>query len=248
MIFKVLTIALLSTFLTAQTTGPSTSSYPSSSAVPPLIGIPANDVQPDWPGWAATKIVDATYPLAARDPNLEGQQVSIRVSIATDGEVESAKGVSGEKVLYDSAIAAVKQWKFEPHLKKGKPAKLSTTIPIRFVSADIITPGTQSSAGVDPSRPAILNWTSAAALLQRLAQPEYPRPAVDARLQGQVRLALWIDKNGTLRELKLISGHPMLVHDAVEAVRQWRFQPFLISGEPVEVQTAVTINFIHNGK
>jgi len=64
-----------------------------------------------------------------------------------------------------------------------------------------------------------------------------------ARIQGEVVLAAIISKAGTIEELQALSGHPMLVAAAVEAVRQWRYRPYLLNGEPVEVETRITVNF-----
>jgi len=56
-----------------------------------------------------------------------------------------------------------------------------------------------------------------------------------------------ISKTGEIQNLILISGHPMLVPAAIEAVRQWRFRPFLLNGEPVEVETTITLTFQISG-
>jgi protein TonB len=58
-----------------------------------------------------------------------------------------------------------------------------------------------------------------------------------------VHLAAVISANGTIQDLKLISGHPLLVPAAMEAVKQWVYQPTLLNGEPVEVQTQIDVNF-----
>jgi len=52
-----------------------------------------------------------------------------------------------------------------------------------------------------------------------------------------------IGKNGDIKELGLVSGHPLLAPAAIEAVRQWHYRPYLLNGEPVEVETIVTVNF-----
>jgi protein TonB len=81
------------------------------------------------------------------------------------------------------------------------------------------------------------------AKLIRQPKPVYPPLAKQARISGVVHLAAVISANGTIQDLKLISGHPLLVPAAMEAVKQWVYQPTLLNGEPVEVQTQIDVNF-----
>jgi protein TonB len=74
-------------------------------------------------------------------------------------------------------------------------------------------------------------------------KPEYPPLAKMARIQGTVRLEAVISRDGTIQDLKVLSGHPLLVKSALEAVQRWRYQPTLLNGEPVEVITEVDVNF-----
>jgi protein TonB len=78
-------------------------------------------------------------------------------------------------------------------------------------------------------------------------QPSYPVLAREARIQGMVRLRAIVSKNGTIENLSVLSGHAMLVGPAIEAVRQWRYRPYLLNGEPVEVETEITVNFLLSG-
>ena len=84
-------------------------------------------------------------------------------------------------------------------------------------------------------------------LLIRKVTPNYPPLAKQARIQGQVVLQAEISKEGTIQNLQLISGHPMLAPAAIEAVRQWRYKPYLLNGEPVAVETQVVVNFSLSG-
>ena len=74
-------------------------------------------------------------------------------------------------------------------------------------------------------------------------KPDYPPLAKMARIQGVVRLEAIISKDGTIQDLKTISGHPLLLKAALEAVERWRYQPTLLNGEPVEVVTEIDVNF-----
>jgi TonB family protein len=79
-------------------------------------------------------------------------------------------------------------------------------------------------------------------LLQRV-QPSYPEQALKAGLQGAVVLQAWIDRDGSIRDLKLVGGSLLLGQAAVKAVKQWRYKPYLRNGVAVEAETYVTVNF-----
>jgi periplasmic protein TonB len=89
----------------------------------------------------------------------------------------------------------------------------------------------------------VTSTIEAAKLISRV-QPIYPPIAIQARIQGSVVLHAIISKEGGVSELQLLSGHPLLVNAALEAVRQWRYSPTLLSGQPVEVETTITVTFV----
>src|SRR5437763_8429061 len=74
-------------------------------------------------------------------------------------------------------------------------------------------------------------------------KPAYPPLAKQARISGTVKLGVVIAADGTMRDIGVISGHPLLIPAALEAVKQWRYQPTLLNGEPVEVSTQIDVNF-----
>ncbi len=84
-------------------------------------------------------------------------------------------------------------------------------------------------------------------LLVRKVQPNYPPLARQARIQGVVLLQATISKEGNIENLQLLQGHPMLAPAAIEAVKQWKYRPYLLNGEPVEVETQVQVNFSLSG-
>jgi periplasmic protein TonB len=83
--------------------------------------------------------------------------------------------------------------------------------------------------------------------LIRRVTPVYPPLARGARIQGPVVLAAVISKAGTIENLRALSGHPMLVPAAIDAVSQWRYRPYILNSEPIEVETQITVNFILGG-
>jgi protein TonB len=80
-------------------------------------------------------------------------------------------------------------------------------------------------------------------LLIYRVEPAYPPLAKQARIQGVVVMTALIDKGGNVQNLQVVSGHPLLAPAAIEAVKQWRYKPFVLNGQPVEVETTVTVNF-----
>ena len=74
-------------------------------------------------------------------------------------------------------------------------------------------------------------------------QPAYPPLARQARVQGTVRVNGVISRDGTVRSLELISGHPLLVNAALAAVRQWLYDPARLNGQPVDVLLVIDVNF-----
>lgn len=82
----------------------------------------------------------------------------------------------------------------------------------------------------------------------RRVQPQYPQMAKIARVQGAVVLAAVIGKDGAIQNLHVISSaSPLLNQSAIDAVKQWRYKPYILNGEPVEVDTTVTVNFSLSG-
>lgn len=75
-------------------------------------------------------------------------------------------------------------------------------------------------------------------------EPQYPAMAKQLHIEGSVIIQAWISREGLIEHAQVVSGHPLLVHAALEAVRQWRYRPYYLNHEPVEVETQITVNFI----
>jgi|GEM_PF-3115401 len=97
-----------------------------------------------------------------------------------------------------------------------------------------------------PQQIQVPSGTSQGLLIYKVA-PTYPPVAREARVQGTVVLQAVIGKDGTIQDLSVISGHPMLIPAAMDAVKQWRYKPYVLNGEPVLVQTTINVNFELNG-
>jgi periplasmic protein TonB len=83
-----------------------------------------------------------------------------------------------------------------------------------------------------------------AASLIRRVEPAYPAAAIAAHISGQVELRAIIGTDGTMQRLEVLSGNPILALAAVNAVQRWRYKPTQLDGEPVEVETYITVNFV----
>jgi protein TonB len=84
-------------------------------------------------------------------------------------------------------------------------------------------------------------------LLVHKVMPSYPRSAQHAHISGSVVLRAVISKDGSIEDLKAVQGDPLLTSAAIDAVKQWRYRPYLLNGQPVEVETIITVNFTAHG-
>jgi periplasmic protein TonB len=80
-------------------------------------------------------------------------------------------------------------------------------------------------------------------LLYKKVSPVYPQNALRMRIEGSVELMATISKSGDITHIKTLSGDPQLTKAATDAVKQWKYKPYLLNGEPVEIQTQITVNF-----
>jgi protein TonB len=115
----------------------------------------------------------------------------------------------------------------------GDSSLLSLTSTGRSIAPTIATPSKRLkvSGGIEQG------------LLIRNVKPVYPAIARQAGIQGEVILQAVIGKDGHIEKLHAVSGHPMLIKAALDAVQQWLYRPYLLNGEPVEVETQITVRF-----
>lgn len=97
-----------------------------------------------------------------------------------------------------------------------------------------------------PRKPLAVGSGVMEAMLVKRIEPEYPKIAEVAHISGPVVLSAIIAPDGTIQSLRVVNGNPMLAPAAEAAVRQWRYQPTLLNGQPVEVETLITVNFVLN--
>src|SRR5205823_8715357 len=106
--------------------------------------------------------------------------------------------------------------------------------------------GSAAPPNPKPTGPVRVGGNVQAARIVNRVQPVYPPLARQTRISGTVRLHAIISKDGTIQQLEVMSGHPLLQQAALDAVRQWRYQPTLLNGEPVEVDTTIDVIFSLN--
>jgi TonB family protein len=104
------------------------------------------------------------------------------------------------------------------------------------------TPAASPDRGTGPDRVSLPPEIAQSLLVTKIV-PAYPPLARQARVQGEVVLDVDISKDGTIEGLRTQAGHPMLIPAAIDAVKHWRYKPYVLNGEPVPVQTQVTVNF-----
>jgi TonB family protein len=118
----------------------------------------------------------------------------------------------------------------------------SVTTIDRMPPPAIVPPAPQSAPSSTPQRIRVGGNVQQANLITKVT-PAYPALAKDARIQGVVHFAVAIGKDGTVQNVEVLSGHPLLVPAAMEAVKQWIYRPTLLNGNPVEVITTVDVTF-----
>ena len=178
---------------------------------------------------------------------------------------------SEDPELQQAVIAAVKQWRFVAYRMhdipgdEGKPVEVETSIALPFdfrkpgaapssAPADMApcnmpkdAPPSKFASMKDPTRaefgrPVIPPERAEPQLIHRV-EAQYPRRMEEGQLQGNAVLHLLIDKQGHVIDIKRESGHPLLIQAAMDAVKQWQYQPFQLNGAPAEVETPVVIKF-----
>jgi TonB family protein len=120
----------------------------------------------------------------------------------------------------------------------GARSETRTQAPTQTQSRGNAGSGTSEAAG----RVSIAKGVAAGLIISKV-QPDYPPMARQARIQGAVVMKAVINQTGDVESVELLSGHPMLVQAALDAVKQWKYRPYLLNGNAVAVETQVTVNF-----
>ena len=186
------------------------------------------------------KKVNPVYPEIARQGRVEGV-VILEAKTDEQGNVVDARVLRSIKVLDQAAIDAVKQWKYEPLVIDGKAHKVVFTVTVRFVldegiKKDVIkkfAAGAVRAEG-DIKPPKLVKETA----------PVYPEAARVAGVQGVVILSVKTDETGRVADTMVLRSIPLLDQAAIDAVRQWVYEPFVQDGKPVPIVFTVTVRFL----
>jgi TonB family protein len=192
------------------------------------------------------KTVKPRYPDIAQDNEIQGQ-VSIKVHVTERGDVDEVQLVSSTNhSLEKAAMDAVRQWKFRPAVRDGKPISSWTVISTDFAFSDKIHDENISAAGTSSNSVVLPSKLAQGNLIHSVA-PVYPPNARGAHVSGAVTMSALISKEGKVTNIKVISGSPLLINSAVGAITQWRYRPYIQNGQPVEVKTEITVIFSLGG-
>ncbi len=202
--------------------------------------LPAEEVRP-----AAPATLPAPLPVVGRVPGRTIESIRINgLSDQASADLASRLPAAGE-TLSPEDLEKMRQTirSFDEHLAVaaipvGGNLRVSISLPPPAPAA----PALLASDGPTPGRIRVGGNMQALKLVAQ-PKPSYPPDAKAARIQGVVQLLAIIAKDGAVQNLTVISGHPLLVAAALDAVRQWVYQPTLLNGQPAEVETEIDVNF-----
>jgi TonB family protein len=214
--------------------------------------------------------VEPNYSDTVKSMNTSGQAV-IAFTIDKTGNVTHAMVVErdlagnkssniGDPHLRQTVLDAVKQRKYRPYLLKGEPTEVDTSVVLlynfSYPNASSPRSGVVTAAATGAPSAAnggklssgqfgkpLIDPKVAEKNLTGKVEPQYPEMAKIAHIQGDVVVHVLIDKAGHVANVKATSGHPILIQAALSAVKQWDYKPFLLNGEPAEIETSVLLRF-----
>lgn len=240
---------------------------PVASAPPQPLRVGGNIREP-----RKTLNVAPTYPQAAREAGIEGI-VILEATIDTDGSVANVRVLRSIPDLDQAAINAIRQWRYEPTRLNGEPVAVMMTVTVSFSLTPsahstfrIAAPegsgrsaaSAVGGAGVVPGRPSLYRAGPTLFDIPRvggaIAEPRkvrnvpavYPKLAQASRVSGTVIMDAMIDAHGNVVNVNVLRSVPMLDQAAIDAVRQWKYEPARLDGVPTAVMMTVVVNFTLN--
>lgn len=188
--------------------------------------------------------VEPTYTEALRKDRVEGE-VTLRAVICTDGvprrfEVESEKG----KGLRESALQAVRQWRYRPAQRDGMPVAMKYAITVAFRLSGSKPSGVETSSGPIPSGSRIAQGDVTLPVLRTKVEPVYPAEHRLSGGDGKVLFQARIEKDGTVGAIKTLQATSYAFELAArEAVKHWVYEPARMKGEPVAIDFTISVAF-----
>jgi periplasmic protein TonB len=222
-----------------------TASAPETQLAPGEVVTPQTE-----PGVSGTTVVPSgSKPSPAVVVDAPGAKTAVTAKATpTENEVTVVKPPATEKTEAAPALmvqnGSSRQPKPEPEAQESEQAPAATTIATGSTSAlSGIVDTNVINAQKAPQQTLRISQGVSQGLIVKRIQPLYPPQARQIRLEGMVELQANISKSGSITGVKQISGDPVLGRAAMDAVRQWKYKPYYLNGEPVEVETQVTVNF-----
>jgi len=167
------------------------------------------------------------------------------VPVSTPSQAPSGSGVHETIAVRSNALTLVPAHKEDTESGPPGPPNLNLTrigsgpyvpnVAIIGVPPPVLKP-------TPPSRPVVVSKMAPGDLIHRV-QPTYPQIAKITHIEGTVTLTAIISRAGEIESLHVVSGNPFLAQAALDAVQRWRYRPYILNGEPVEVETQITVNF-----
>jgi protein TonB len=201
------------------------------------------------------KKVDPIYPEEARKEGISGV-VILEVTTDEFGEVKSTEILRSVPALDQAAIDAVEQWIYEPMIIEGKPKSVAFTVTVRFrlngkERKILKEPETEQKKATAAKIRKILEDESAVRIegdqekpnLIKKVDPIYPEEARKEGIKGKVLLEVTTDTVGRVDKIKILKSIPGLDEAAVDAVKQWVYEPYIIDGKPKGAIFTVTVQF-----
>jgi TonB family protein len=180
------------------------------------------------------KLVEPAYPEIAKQAKVEGI-VIVQARTDTQGRVKDAMILRSIPLLDQAALDAVKQWAYEPMVINGEAKEAVFTVTVRFALDKEKNKGQQ---GKEEGTGDVLVPT-----LVKRVDPVYPEAAAKAGIQGIVLLEATTDEQGNVVKVRVLKSIPELDQAAIDALKQWKYEPFIVEGKPKGVVFTVTIRF-----
>ncbi|MCK4942068.1 MAG: energy transducer TonB [Candidatus Aminicenantes bacterium] len=179
--------------------------------------------------------INPEYPEEAKEQGIQGLEI-LQAQIDISGKVSNLESIkTTHSLLSQSAMVAIKQWKYTPGIVSGKPTPVPLTVLVNFILEKTSRQPVLGSVrfSIDSTR---------LRLIKRVA-PVYPIGALKKNIQGKVIIMAFIDKNGYISHTKVFKGNPILARASVAAMKQWRFEPYILGGKRQSILFTVTVDF-----
>jgi TonB family protein len=179
-------------------------------------------------------------------------KLSMYISIDREGHVREAYPLNSDNAgLQDAARDQLLKWQLKPFVNKGEPIQVEAAMSFQFKTTVAGSPVQPSAATKesDAQNPVVhrkirISAGVAEGLIISKVAPVYPAEARQRQIAGKVVLGLTVDTSGTPTNIHVVSApDELLAQSAIDALRQWRYHPYLLNGEPIEAETLATINY-----